>query len=142
MRNTELPMSFCSLIFRLIVFVNENAENKILFVTQFVFYLMVPFVRATNKGKVTNGKKKPLIFYIQWTFALQWLQLELCERSLITLHTTQEQFLLTELSRHYGLLFMKTFYNVVNSAICCIKEVPGSVVLNIAGMNAICLAKL
>ena len=64
MRNTELSMSFCSLFFQLIVFVNENAENKMLFVTQFVLYLMVPFVRATNKGKVTNGKKKPLIFYI------------------------------------------------------------------------------
>ena len=65
MRNTELPMSFCSFFFfQLIVFVNENAEKKMLFVTQFVFYLMVPFVRATNKGKVTNGKKKALIFYI------------------------------------------------------------------------------
>ena len=37
---------------------------------------------------------------------------------------------------------MKTFHNVANSAICCIKEVRGSVVLNIAGMNAIFLAKL
>ena len=62
MRNTELSMSFCSLFFQLIVFVNENAENKMLFVTQFVFYLMVLFVRATNKEKVTNGKKNRLFF--------------------------------------------------------------------------------
>ena len=27
-----------------------------IFVTQFVFYLMVLFVRAANKGKVTHGK--------------------------------------------------------------------------------------
>ena len=24
--------------------------------------------------------------------------------------------------RHYGILFMKTFYNVVNAIICCAKE--------------------
>ena len=64
MRNIELSMSFCSLFFQLIVFVNENAENKMLFVTQFVFYLMVPFVRATNKGKVTNGKKTAYFLYL------------------------------------------------------------------------------
>ena len=42
--------------FQLIVFVNKNAENKVLFVTQFVFYLMVLFVHAANKGKATHGK--------------------------------------------------------------------------------------
>ena len=55
MRNIELPISFCS-IFQLIVFVSVNAEDKMLFVTQYVFYLMVLFVPAANKGKVTQGK--------------------------------------------------------------------------------------
>ena len=31
----------------------------------------------------------------------------------------------------YGILFMKTFYNVVNSIICCAKEARASIVLNI-----------
>ena len=57
MRNIELPMCFCSFVFHLIVFVYENAENKMLFVTQFVFYLMVLFVRAANREKI-HGKKK------------------------------------------------------------------------------------
>ena len=47
---------------------------------------------------------------------------------------------LTEKSRHYGILFMKTFYNVVNATICCAKSArfdrPGYL------MSAICLAKL
>ena len=30
MRNIELPISFCSFFFQLIVFVSENAENKML----------------------------------------------------------------------------------------------------------------
>ena len=34
---------------------------------------------------------------------------------IVTLHTTKEHTVLTEQSRHYGILFMKTFYNVVNS---------------------------
>ena len=34
-----------------------------LFVTQFVFYLMVLFVRAAKKGKVTHGKTNR-VFYI------------------------------------------------------------------------------
>jgi len=34
-----------------------------LFVTQFVFYLMVLFVRGANKGKVTHGKTNR-VFYI------------------------------------------------------------------------------
>ena len=34
-----------------------------IFATQFVFYLMVLFVRAANKGKVTYGKT-PRVFYI------------------------------------------------------------------------------
>ena len=63
MRNIELPMCFCSFFFfHLIVFVNENAENKMLFVTQFVLYLMVLFVRAANKGKVTHGKTNHVIY--------------------------------------------------------------------------------
>ena len=61
MRNIELSMSFCSLFFQLIVFVNENAENKMLFVTQFVFYLMVPFVRATE-ALLVNMSKLALMF--------------------------------------------------------------------------------
>ena len=55
-------MSFCSFV-QLIIFVNENAEFKTLFVTQFVFYLMVLFVRATNKVKVTHEKPNR-VFYI------------------------------------------------------------------------------
>ena len=31
----------------------------------------------------------------------------------------------------YGIVFMKTFYNVVNSIICCAKEARASIVLNI-----------
>ena len=62
MRNIELPISFSSFI-QLIVFVSENGENEMLFVTQFVFDLMVLFVRAANKGKVTQGKT-PCVFYI------------------------------------------------------------------------------
>ena len=34
-----------------------------IFATQFVFYLMVLFVRAANKGKVTHGKTSR-VFYI------------------------------------------------------------------------------
>ena len=34
-----------------------------IFATQFVFYLMVLFVRAANKGKVTHGKISR-VFYI------------------------------------------------------------------------------
>ena len=48
--------------FQLIVFVNENVENKTLFVTQFVFYLMVLFVRVANKGKVYHGKTNRVFF--------------------------------------------------------------------------------
>ena len=62
MRNIELPFLFVH-FFQLIVFVSENAENKRLFVTQFVFYLMFLFVPAANKGKVTHGKT-PRLFYI------------------------------------------------------------------------------
>ena len=40
-------------------------------------------------------------------------------KPIIILNTTQEKIVLTEQSRHYGVLFMKTFYNVVNSIICC-----------------------
>ena len=62
MRNIELPISFCS-FFQLILFVSEDAENKRLFVTQFVFYLMVLIVRAANEGKFTHGKTLR-VFYI------------------------------------------------------------------------------
>ena len=41
-----------------------------IFATQFVFYLMVLFVRAANKGKVTHGKTFPRILHIEYTFAL------------------------------------------------------------------------
>ena len=40
-----------------------------------------------------------------------------------------EQIVLTEQSRHYGILFMKTFCNVVNSIICSAKNVRASIVL-------------
>ena len=39
-------------------------------------------------------------------------------KPIIALHTTQEQIVLTEQSRHHGILFMKTFNaDVVNSVI-------------------------
>ena len=38
---------------------------------------------------------------------------------------------LTEKSRYYGILFMKTFYNVVNAIICCAKEARALIVLDI-----------
>ena len=72
----------------MIVFVSENAENKMIFATQFVFYLMVIFVRAANKGKVTPGKISR-VFYIfstllhysgsSWSYVkdLQWVFLTL-----------------------------------------------------------------
>ena len=70
--------------FQLILFVSENAKNKMIFVTQFVFYLMVLFVRAANKGKVTHGKTSR-VFYVfstllhysgsSWSYVkdLQWV---------------------------------------------------------------------
>ena len=66
MRNIELPIS-CQLFvffFQLIVFVNENTKNKMIFATQFDFYLMVLFVRAANKGKVTHGKTPAYFIYL------------------------------------------------------------------------------
>ena len=54
-----------------------------IFATQFVFYLMVLFVRAANKGKVTHGKTSR-VFYVlstllhfsgsSWSYVkdLQW----------------------------------------------------------------------
>ena len=66
MRNIELPIS-CQLFvffFQLIVFVNENAKNKMIFATQFDFYLMVLFVRAANKEKVTHGKTPAYFIYL------------------------------------------------------------------------------
>ena len=49
-------VTFLSVIFffQLKVFESENAEIKMIFATQFVFYLMVLFVRAANIGKVTQ----------------------------------------------------------------------------------------
>ena len=55
LRSTEEDYLFVH-FFHFIVFVSGNAENKMLFVTQFVFYLTVLFVPAENKGKVTHGK--------------------------------------------------------------------------------------
>ena len=46
----------------MIVFVSEIAEDKMHFVTQFAFYLMVLFVLAANKGKVTHGKTPRVSF--------------------------------------------------------------------------------
>ena len=46
----------------MIVFVSENAEDKMLFVRQLVFYLMVLFVPAANKGKVTDEKTPRVSF--------------------------------------------------------------------------------
>ena len=34
-------------------------------------------------------------------------------------------------SRHYGILIMKTFYDVANAIICCAKEARASIVLDI-----------
>ena len=52
----------------------------------------------------------------------RWLW-KFCElfrlKPIIILNTTQKKIVQTEQSRHYGVLFMKTFYNVVNSIICC-----------------------
>ena len=68
----------------MIVFVSEKAKNKMIFATQFVFYLMVLLVRAANKGKVTH-RKTPRVFYIfstllhygvsSWSYVknLQWV---------------------------------------------------------------------
>ena len=58
--NCQLPFVH---FFQLIVFVTENAKNKMIFATQFVFYLMVLLVRAANKGKATH-EKTPRVFYI------------------------------------------------------------------------------
>ena len=55
LRSTKEDYLFV-LFFQFIVFVSGNAENKLLFVTQFVFYLMVLFVPEENKEKVTHGK--------------------------------------------------------------------------------------
>ena len=38
---------------------------------------------------------------------------------------------LTEKSQRYGILFMKTFYNVVNASVCCAKEARALIVLDI-----------
>ena len=62
MRNIELPISFCSFFFELMVSVSKSAEDKMLFVTQFVFYQMVLFVPAANKGKVTHRKTPRVSF--------------------------------------------------------------------------------
>ena len=37
---------------------------------------------------------------------------------------------MSEQFRHYGILFMKMLYNMVNSLICCAKEARASIVLN------------
>ena len=53
---------------------------------------------------------------------------------IIALHATEEQIVLTEQSRHNGMLFMKRFYNVVNclllkQTVCFAKEDRASIVL-------------
>ena len=95
MRNIELSISFCS-FFQLVVFVSENSENKMIFATQFVFYLMVQFVRAANKGKITQGKT-PRVFYIfgtllhysgsSWSYKCE-RSLFPCQVSLHSMHST------------------------------------------------------
>ena len=58
--------------------------------------------------------------------------LKASEKPIITLHTTEDQIVLIEQFRNYGMLFMKMFYNVVaDSIICCAKEARASIVLNI-----------
>ena len=47
-------------------------------------------------------------------------------RAHIILQTTQE---------HYGILFMKKFYNVVNFTICCAKEARASIVLDVLNIE-------
>ena len=84
--NCQFPfVHFCQLV----VFVSENSENKMIFTTQFVFYLMVLFVRAANKGKVTHGKT-PRVFYIFSTLlhysGSSWSYK--CERSLFPCHVS------------------------------------------------------
>ena len=49
----------------------------------------------------------------------------------ITLNITKDQIFLTEKSWNYGILFMKTFYNVVNAIICCAKEARALMVVDI-----------
>ena len=73
----NLANIFLFIFFQLIVFVNENAENKVLFVTQFVFYLMVLFVHAANKGKATHGKTNRVLYIFSgscWSYVkdLYW----------------------------------------------------------------------
>ena len=51
-------------------------------------------------------------------------------KHIIALHNTKEQIILSEQSRHYGILIMETFYtDVVNSAIWFSKEARASIVL-------------
>ena len=67
----------------------------------------------------------------------KWEPLRLAEKVLLGIFflsfslKAQDQIFLTEKSRHYGILFMKTFYNVVNAIICCAKEARASIVLDI-----------
>ena len=61
-----------------------------IFATQFVFYLMVLFVRAANKGNLTHGKT-PRVFY---TYLVHFLHYSgsswsyKCERSLFSCHVS------------------------------------------------------
>ena len=50
---------------------------------------------------------------------------------IITLNITYDQIFITEKSQHYGNIFMKTFYNVVEAIICCAKEARALIVLDI-----------
>ena len=80
--------------------------------------------RISNLALVKSENRLALkvILQVFLTFSL---------RAYITLQTTQEQTVLAEQSRNYGILFMKKFYNVVNFIICCAKEARASIVLNV-----------
>ena len=69
----------------MIVFVSENSENKRLFVTQFVFYLMVLFVPAANKGNVTNGKTLRVYIFTYFVDFCTIVPLVGVKRSLVVL---------------------------------------------------------
>ena len=64
-----------------------------------------------------------------------WLNIDfdffnVCVKAHYTFHTTLAQIVLIKKFRHNGILFMRTFYNVVNSIICCPKEARASIALN------------
>ena len=84
--------------------------------------------RISNLALVKSENRLALkvILQVFLTFSL---------RAHITLQTTQEQTVLAEQSRNYGILFMKKFYNVVNFIICCAKEARASIVLDVLNIE-------